>query len=320
MNMRKNWYIYLGVLLILLFAFSYLYVTNFTFKTPSQEILRLRILRFVVTFVAGYVLAMSGASLQTILQNPLADPYILGVSSGALLGVALSKIAGISFQYAFSIPAFLFSVIAIFFVYYLARVRGSLVKELLILGGLFLNFFFNGIVFYLLVLKREVLEEILYILWGFTGVIVTEGELPLLGIALFLAMLIASLPLLKMKELDAITLGDHEALSLGIDVNKIRNMVFFTTSASTALIVSITGAIGFIGLMVPNIIKKIIGGKHAALLPVSGLGGALMLLVADSVSRVVAPVELPLSIILGIFAVPFFFWIVWRQRNEGNRG
>ncbi|MDI6851718.1 MAG: iron ABC transporter permease [bacterium] len=318
--MRKYWYIYLIVLLLVLFVFSYLYVTNFTFKTPSEEILRLRILRFVVTFVAGYVLAISGVSLQTILQNPLADPYILGVSSGALLGIAISKVAGISLQFVFSIPAFIFSVLAIFFIYYLARVKGSLVKELLILGGLFLNFFFNGIVFYLLVLKREVLEEILYILWGFTGVIVTEGELPLLVITLFLALIVASLPLLKTKELDAITLGDPEALSLGIDVNKIRIMVFFTTSASTALIVSITGAIGFVGLMVPNIIKKIIGGKHAVLLPVSGLGGSLMLLVADSVSRVVAPVELPLSIILGIFAVPFFFWIVWRQRNEGNRG
>lgn len=311
---------YLVVLLLTLFIFSYLYVTNFSFKVPVEEILRLRILRFAVTFIAGYVLAVSGASLQTILQNPLADPYILGVSSGALLGIALSKIAGITFQFAFSIPAFIFSILAIFFIYYLARVKGSLVKELLILGGLFLNFFFNGIVFYLLVLKREVLEEILYIIWGFTGVIVTEGELPFLGITLLLSLIIASLPIFKVKELDAITLGDPEALSLGVDVNKIRNMVFFTTSASTALIVSITGAIGFIGLMVPNIVKRVIGGKHAVLLPVSGLGGALLLLVADSVSRVVAPVELPLSIILGIFAVPFFFWIVWRQRNEGNRG
>jgi iron complex transport system permease protein len=319
MDMRKNWYVWLILILLFLGLFSVLYLSNFTFKFPTSEILRIRLVRFLVTFVAGYTLAVAGGSLQTILQNPLADPYILGISSGALLGVALFKILNLHLYIALSVPAFLFAALTIFSIYYLARVKGTLVKELLILGGLFLNFFFNGIVFYLLVLKREVLEEILYVLWGFTGVIVTSGELPFLLISLVLAFILACLPLIRIRELDAITLGDQEALSLGVDVHGIRNFVFFTTSASTALIVSITGAVGFVGLMIPNIIKKIIGGKHAVLIPASGLGGALLLLIADSISRNISPVELPLSIILGIFAVPFFFWIIWRQRNESSR-
>ncbi|HOK23412.1 MAG: iron ABC transporter permease [Candidatus Hydrothermae bacterium] len=318
--MRKNWFLWLITIILTLVIFSILYLTNFTFRFPPKEIFYIRLIRFLVTSVAGFTLAIAGSTLQTILQNPLADPYILGISSGALLGVALSKIFGSQIHLTAFLPAFVFAMVTIFSIYYLARVKGTLVKELLILGGLFLNFFFNGIVFYLLVLKREVLEEILYILWGYTGIIVTTGELPFLIISLFIAFILACLPLLKVRELDAITLGDYEAMSLGVDVHKVRNFVFFTTSASTALVVSITGAIGFVGLMVPNIIKKIIGGKHAILIPASGLCGALLMLIADAISRNISPVELPLSIILGIFAVPFFFWIIWRQRNESNRG
>ena len=317
--MKKRWYVNFTLLLLFLLSFSYLYLTNFTFRLPQKEILTIRGIRFIVTFTAGFVLAISGASLQTMLQNPLADPYILGISTGALLGVAISKLLNLSIPLIFSLPAFIFATIAVFSIYYLSKVRGVLVKELLILGGLFLNFFFGGLVFYMLVLKREVLSQILYTLWGYTGVIVTSNELIILLLILFIALIISCLPIFKIREMDAITLGDHEALSLGVDVNKVRNFVFFTASASTALIVSITGAIGFVGLMVPNIVKKIIGGKHAVFLPSSGLGGALLLIIADIISKYVSPVELPLSIILGIFAVPFFFWIIWRQRYESSR-
>ncbi|MEO0272885.1 MAG: iron ABC transporter permease [candidate division WOR-3 bacterium] len=317
--MKKRWYLYLiGVILITAIT-SYLYLTGFTGRLPEEEILALRLVRLAITFVSGFVLAISGASLQTILQNQLAEPYILGISSGALLGVAISKLLNLTIPLAFSVPAFFFALFSIFLIYHLSRVRGILVKELLVLGGLFLNFFFSGVVFYLLVLKREVLSQILYTLWGYTGIIVTSKELLFLIITLTLAFILSSLPLLKIKELDAITLGDHEALSLGVDVHKVRNFIFFTTSASTALIVAITGAIGFIGLMVPNIVKKLFGGKHAVLLPVSGVCGALFLIIADIISRSISPVELPLSIILGTFAVPFFFWIIWRARYESNR-
>lgn len=317
--MRKKWLIGFLVLIFLLIFFVYSYLTGFQYKIPVKPIFQLRLLRLIVTFLAGYVLSVAGASLQTILQNPLADPYIVGVSSGALLGVALSLLFSINLSLAVSLPAFAFSVGTIFLIYYLSRIKGALVKELLILGGLFLNFFFNGLVFLILVLKREVLSEILYKLWGYTGIVATQEELLLILLTLILAFILSNLTLLKYKELDAITLGDAEALSLGVDVHKVRNFIFLISSATTALVVSVTGAIGFVGLMVPNIVKRLIGGKHSVLIPASGLGGALLLLIADSISKSLFPVEMPLSIILGIFSVPFFFWILWRQRNESDR-
>jgi len=315
---KKGW---LGISLVgfFLIAFSYLYLSGFSKTLPPHDIFMIRLTRFLITFVAGFVLAISGASLQTILQNPLADPYLLGISSGALLGVAISKILPLNIHLAISIPGFTFSILTVLAVYHLSKVRGILVKELMILGGLFINFFFSGLVFYLLVIKKEILSQILYTLWGYTGVVVTSSEFVLLLLTLFLAFLISLLTLLKLRELDALTLGDHEALSLGIDVNKVRNYVFFTVSWATALVVSVTGAIGFVGLMVPNIVRKTIGAKHAVYLPLSGFTGALLLLLADVISRKVSPVELPLSIILGIFAVPFFFWIIWRARYESDR-
>ncbi|HHF53474.1 MAG TPA: iron ABC transporter permease [candidate division WOR-3 bacterium] len=315
--MNKFWPLKIIVLVLILGVSVYLYLVPWQ-EVPST-ILKLRFVRLLLTLVAGYTLSINGAVLQSVLRNQLADPYLVGVTGGALVGFTLGELSGIRSSFFLSLPAFLFSTASIILVYYLAKRGGKVRKELLVLSGLFINFFSYSFVFLMLVSKQEVLERIIYILWGYTGIILQKGEfIPFISITILL-FLIPMIFLLLSKELDAISLGEAEAVSIGVDVEKLKRWTFLLTSFTTAIIVSLAGAIGFIGLMIPNIIRRIIGGRHIVLLPAAGFGGALLALLADYISRVLTPYELPLGIITSLLGVPFFVWLLIGGGYEGDR-
>jgi len=315
--MNKFWPLKIIVLVPILGVSVYLYLVPWQ-EVPST-ILKLRFVRLLLTLVAGYTLSINGAVLQSVLRNQLADPYLVGVTGGALVGFTLGELSGIRSSFFLSLPAFLFSTASIILVYYLAKRGGKVRKELLVLSGLFINFFSYSFVFLMLVSKQEVLERIIYILWGYTGIILQKGEfIPFISITILL-FLIPMIFLLLSKELDAISLGEAEAVSIGVDVEKLKRWTFLLTSFTTAIIVSLAGAIGFIGLMIPNIIRRIIGGRHIVLLPAAGFGGALLALLADYISRVLTPYELPLGIITSLLGVPFFVWLLIGGGYEGDR-
>ena len=315
--MKKLWFLKIIVLVLILGVSVYLYLVPWS-EGPST-ILKLRFVRLLLTLVAGYTLSINGAVLQSVLRNQLADPYLVGVTGGALVGFTLGEISGIRSTFFLSLPAFLFSTASIVLVYYLAKRGGKVRKELLILSGLFINFFSYSFVFLMLVSKREVLERIIYVLWGYTGIILRRGEfIPFIFITILL-FLIPIIFLLLAKELDAISLGEAEAVSIGVDVEKLKRWAFLLTSFTTAIIVSLAGAIGFIGLMIPNIVRRVIGGRHMVLLPAAGCGGALLALFADYISKVLTPYELPLGIITSLLGVPFFIWLLIGGGYEGNR-
>ena len=315
--MKKLWFLKIIVLVLILGVSVYLYLVPWQ-EVPST-ILKLRFVRLLLTLVAGYTLSINGAVLQSVLRNQLADPYLVGVTGGALVGFTLGELSGIRSSFFLSLPAFLFSTASIILVYYLAKRGGKVRKELLILSGLFINFFSYSFVFLMLVSKREVLERIIYVLWGYTGIILRRGEfIPFISITILL-FLIPIIFLLLAKELDAISLGEAEAVSIGVDVEKLKRWAFLLTSFTTAIIVSLAGAIGFIGLMIPNIVRRVIGGRHMVLLPAAGFGGALLALFADYISKVLTPYELPLGIITSLLGVPFFIWLLIGGGYEGNR-
>jgi len=315
--MKKLWFLKILVLILILSVSVYFYLVPWS-GGPST-ILKLRFVRLLLTLAAGYTLSINGAVLQSVLRNQLADPYLVGVTGGALVGFTLGEILGMRSSFFLSLPAFLFSTASIVLVYYLAKRGGKVRKELLVLSGLFINFFSYSFVFLMLVSKREVLERIIYILWGYTGIILQKGEfIPFISISVLLFLVPIAFVLLS-KELDAISLGEAEAVSIGVDVEKLKRWAFLLTSFTTAIIVSLAGAIGFIGLMVPNIVRRVIGGRHTVLLPAAGFGGALLALVADYLSKVLTPYELPLGIITSLLGVPFFIWLLIGGGYEGNR-
>jgi iron complex transport system permease protein len=285
----------------------------------SNTILTLRILRGVAALLAGMTLAVNGASLQALLVNPLADPYILGIASGSAFGYALGLVLGIQSISVLSIPAALGGLAAFFLVYGLARRPGELPRGALLLSGVLMSFLFGSLVVILMVLKGEAIQKVLYVLWGHLGVVARKDEMgQLIGIAIVL--LAASIYLLSLfKELDALSLGESEALSVGVNVERVKRTIFIVTSISTGLLVSVVGAIGFVGLVVPHVGRLLVGTRHSTLIPVSALLGAGLLLLSDVVSRVITPFELPVGIVTSLIGVPFFFYLMRSRGHEGIR-
>jgi iron complex transport system permease protein len=264
-------------------------------------------------------LAVNGASLQALLVNPLADPYILGIASGSAFGYALGLVLGIRSISVLSIPAALGGLAAFFLVYGLARRPGELPRGALLLSGVLMSFLFGSLVVILMVLKGEAIQKVLYVLWGHLGVVARKDEMgQLIGIAIVL--LAASVYLLSLfKELDALSLGESEALSVGVNVERVKRTIFIVTSISTGLLVSVVGAIGFVGLVVPHVGRLLVGTRHSTLIPVSALLGAGLLLLSDVVSRVITPFELPVGIVTSLIGVPFFFYLMRSRGHEGIR-
>jgi iron complex transport system permease protein len=262
---------------------------------------------------AGGILALVGATLQGLLQNPLVDPYTLGIASGASFGAMIGFILGRFGIFTVPVFSFLGALATILAVYNLARVKGKITKISLVLAGVIMSFLFSGIVMLFMVLSRKPLAEIIYLLMGRLSVVFTNELL-----ILFIIVFIISLPVIfylfsKWRSLNILSMNEEVAESLGIDTQKLTRNIFIASSFLIALVVSFTGAISFIGLCVPHIIRLIYGPDHYRVLPFSFLLGASLILFTDLVARSIAPVELPLSVITALFGVPFFIYLLKKK-------
>jgi iron complex transport system permease protein len=277
-------------------------------------VLNLRLPRLALSVLAGANLGMIGASLQGILLNPLADPYILGVASGASFGAALSLALGLP---PFATPIFSFAgaLVAIFGVYSLSSYKGRIPKDTLLLAGVLVGFFFSALVMLTMVLAGEEIHRIVYMLMGHLGV-VFHGS-PLLPLVLFAAVsvLVFIVNLLHARELNVLSLGDERAAELGVESERLKKTVFLSSSVSIGVTVALCGQIGFIGLVVPHIARLLFGPDHRILLPCSLLLGASLLLVADMVARMTVP-EMPVGVVTALFGVPFFAYLLRRRMSE----
>jgi iron complex transport system permease protein len=288
-----------------------------TFQTYATIVFQLRLPRTVLMTIVGAALAGSGASYQGLFRNPLADPYLIGVASGAGLGAVIAM--SINFPYsllglmAVPLAAFLGAIVTVFAVYALARVGKTLPTTNLILAGVAASAFTNAIASFMLVQASGDLRRALVWLLGGSSL---SGWQPVLA---SLPYIFAGLALLVTMgyALNVLQFGDDQAHQLGLRVNRIRVLVILAASLATAAAISVAGIIGFVGLIVPHLIRLIWGGDYRHLIPASMIGGASLLLLSDVVARVVlAPQELPVGIITALVGTPFFFWVLSRAKRQ----
>jgi iron complex transport system permease protein len=266
-----------------------------------------------VAFLMGIALGASGALLQGILRNPLADPYILGISSGASLSAAFGIIGGLSFLGSFTIPvlAFAGAVITGGIVGVMGWKRGGLWPERLLLAGVGLSFLFSALLMLMMSISTdEGLRRAM--LWIFGDLSMSEWSRIPYGLAFIAAGMLLSMT--RAKALNALILGDDLAHSLGFSPQRERVVLFVSVGLMTAASVSLGGMIGFIGLLVPHIMRFFLGADSRLLIPASALGGGALLCVADLISRsLLPPMELPAGVVTAIIGAPYFLYLLRRK-------
>ena len=289
--------------------------TNAVFRTILFNI---RLPRTILIALVGSALGGSGAAYQGLFRNPLADPYLIGVASGAGLGAVLAM--SVNWPYttlgllAVPMAAFVASLLTVYLVYLLANVGGTVPTTSLILSGVAVSSFAVSLTSFLMLRSTgEIRRAIGWLLGGVSlvGWNVTLSLIPYLAIGL-------TALILNGYALNVMQFGDDQATQLGLDVRRAKLIIIVAASLVTAAAVSFAGIIGFVGLIVPHIVRMWWGTDYRRLIPLSVLGGASVLLLADILSRVVLiPQELPVGIVTALAGAPFFLWVLRRAKHQG---
>jgi iron complex transport system permease protein len=275
----------------------------------------LRLPRVLLAFIVGGCLAMSGAVCQSILRNPLASPYILGVSSGASLGAGLIIISGIAIPLlgAFTLPltGFVFGLLTVFFVAaFSSRIDKSMSNNTIILCGMVLSLFLSALLTMLSAIFSDDLRRI--VLWQM-GSFAMRGWTYVQMILPFL--IIGALGILRYtKEMDILSFGDEQAQSAGVETGSLRKKLLALCAILTGSAVALSGVIGFVDLIAPHAARKIIGSRHRHLIPMSFILGGSLMVVTDLIARtIISPSELPVGAITALIGAPFFAWVYFRR-------
>ena len=286
---------------------------------PRHIILwQVRVPRILLAFMVGGSLAAVGASLQALLRNPLADPFVIGISSGAALGASVAILfgVGLSILTLLVLPfcAFLGALLSILVVYRIAVSYGSFSIHALLLGGVVLNAIFSALVLFLTTLADPYKASGMYawLMGSLTGpdfqtVLVLAGYL-LLGIFVLVS---------QASALNLLTLGEEAARSLGVEVERVKRVVFTASALLTGAVVAFSGLIGFVGLIVPHAVRLMFGADHRLLLLASGILGGMFLMVADTVARtLLSPAEIPVGVVTALVGGPIFLYLLVQRRGK----
>ena len=280
-------------------------------------IVSVRLPRVLLAAVVGASLAGAGAIYQALFRNPLADPYILGVSSGAGLGAMLALVAttgAAGLRYG-AVPAAAFAgaLLTMLVVTRLASWRGTLDTASLLLAGVALSYTLAALTSFVMVFAREQMATVVFWMMGGLG----SASWPYLAMVAPMFAIGAVLALVSTRELNLMLLGDERAGHLGLSVRRFKVAALAVASLLTAAAVAVAGLIGFVGLMVPHMVRLVVGPDHRILLPASLLGGATVLVLADVLARtVIAPVEIPVGIVTALLGGPFFVWLLVRGERR----
>lgn len=274
-----------------------------------QIFLNLRLPRVLAAFCVGGLLGVSGLLMQVLLKNPLADPYILGVSGGAGLGgIALALFLPAALVWSLPIGAALGALLVIVLVFGLSSFRGVVTMERLLLTGVAVSALCSAFVSLLLTLSAEGRFRglVFWLLGELEG-----GHAGLLLVA-WVLMLLMTLPMARV--LNVVSLGDDVAYSLGVSVRSARHRLYWMSALFTGIAVAAGGMIGFVGLVVPHVMRLLLGQDHRLLVPSVALGGGVFLMLADCVARVaLAPVQLPVGVVTAIVGAPLFIAMLARR-------
>ncbi|HQN43775.1 MAG TPA: iron ABC transporter permease [Anaerolineaceae bacterium] len=287
-------------------------------QTAGTILLQLRLPRTLLVAITGAALAGSGAAYQGLFRNPLADPYLMGVAAGGGLGAILAMsirwpytLAGMM---AVPVAAFVGALLSALLVYQLARRQGGASTASLILAGIAISSFATALTSFLMLnATGELRRALTWMMGGAT----LSGWLPVLAALPYVALGLGTLFTLG-HALNVLQFGEEQAQQLGLPVARVRRLVVVAATLATAAAVSFAGVIGFVGLIVPHLVRLAWGPDYRHLLPLAAIGGASLLLLADVVARVaMAPQEIPVGIITALLGAPFFLWVLRRSKRGG---
>ncbi len=277
----------------------------------------LRMPRVLGAFAIGIGLSIAGAVFQAIIRNPLVDPYITGVSSGAGFGAVMAMTSGIavtaiSINYFVPVAAFVGGLVAFSFTFMIAEGSGGRAINY-VLGGVIVGMGFGSLTTILMILSDDQVHRILMFLFGsFTGI--TWAKLWIIIIPI---LVMSAVVLFYAREFNVVLLGDEQARQLGLNVKRFKISMLVLASLLTSFCVAFVGIIGFVGLIVPHTARMIVGGDHRLLLPASMVIGAIIMAVADLIAKLAyVPVELPVGAIMTLIGVPFFAYLLMRRGKE----
>lgn len=286
--------------------------------STQPVILRLRLTRVLAGFIIGAALSCAGVVLQAILRNPLAEPYVLGVSSGAGLGAAVAILTGFTAWGVFSVPvaSFIMAVATLLAVYRIAGTGGSRPSVFgLILSGVMVSSVCSSLLMFLVsVAPIEGMHSVIW--WTLGNLEVTSDTLLVVTGSMAVAGCLAIWAL--SPELNALTLSHEMAHHLGVRVRAVVALALGLATLITAASVAVAGLIGFVGLLVPHVMRTLVGPDHRRLVPASALGGGAFLAVCDAVARTLMSVEIPVGVVTALVGGPFFLFLLHRRRRAGG--
>ncbi|WP_102272875.1 FecCD family ABC transporter permease [Cytobacillus massiliigabonensis] len=290
-------------------------------SSSEQIILKVRLPRVFLAILVGACLSLAGAGFQGVLRNPLADPYTLGVASGSAVGAAFLILFGfhtILFgTWTIPLVAFVTGLLSLLVVLRLANVQGKYKLETIILSGVVVSAFLGAIVSFMVSMSDQVVNEIVFWLMGslaLRGWSYTFVLMPYLAIGLVVLLSYG-------RTLNLFALGERQAAHLGVNIKRTRLVVLVVSTLITAAAVSIVGTIGFVGLVVPHLVRLLVGPDYRILLPLTVIFGAIYVLWADTIARtLLSPTEIPLGVVTAVLGAPFFAYLLRRnkQMSGGN--
>jgi iron complex transport system permease protein len=278
-------------------------------ETERTIILSLRLPRAILAGFVGAGLSVSGAAFQALLRNPLADPYILGVSSGAAVGAIIAILLGLgTFSLGLPLASFLGALLTILVVFYFGRQEGKIHPNTLLLAGVIIGSFLSALImFFISVSQREELHTIIFWLMGDFSFANARAIFIIFPYILFGVFLLY----VRSRQLNLILSGEEHAVQLGVDVERVKLICYLAASLITAASVSVCGLIGFVGLIIPHSVRLILGPDHRLLIPSAALVGASFLIASDTFARtILSPTELPVGVITAAFGGPFFIYLL----------
>lgn len=282
---------------------------------------KIRLPRIILSAIIGMALAGSGVIFQGIFKNPMAEPYVLGVSSGAAFGATLAIVLGLESTMlgmgAISIMAFIGAVTTTFIVYNIARIGNKTPVVTLLLAGIALSFLLSSLISLLMTFNREQVEKIVF--WTMGSVssaswshVMISAPIILLGSIIFTIF---------SRDLNIMLLGEDSAKNLGVEVEKLKKILLVIASIVAASAVSVSGIIGFVGLVIPHIVRLIVGPDHRVLIPFTLISGAIFMIIADTLARtIMPPIEIPVGVITSLFGAPFFIYLLCKNKKKNYMG
>lgn len=286
-------------------------------NTQNLIVSNIRLPRIILSAAIGAGLSIVGCVFQAIFKNPMADPYVLGISSGSALGASIAIVMGFEMTIlgigAITTFAFAGALLTTFTVYSIAKVGAKLPTNTLLLAGVSVSFLLSSIISLIMIFNRDQVEQIVFWTMGSVSSANWKQVFSLLPFVLIGCVLIYVFS----RDLNLMLTGDETATNLGIEVDKVKKIVLIISSIIIAACVSVSGIIGFVGLIIPHMIRILVGPDHRILLPFTTLGGAIFMIISDTLARtLVPPAEIPVGAITSIFGAPYFIYLLIKNKKK----